>query len=176
MGNCCVVRPEELEEPCRNSILILQMNVESCLLKCRQLCQQSRSEAEAEVLSYQAWSLRMLKSTNEEDGNGGCPTHRSHRNCGFSLYHPCLILIHGSSAGKTGRAPTPLLQRLQLPHLLSRMHSLPSPHHGPSQPSKDTAAFPFLGRVRNPSKCSGFHSHQLITGARANWFSPASSL
>lgn len=145
MGNCCVVRPEELEEPCRNSILILQMNVESCLLKCRQLCQQSRSEAEAEVLSYQAWSLRMLKSTNEEDGSGGCPTHRSHRNCGFSLYHPCLILIHSSSAGKTGRAPTPLLQRLQLPHLLSRMHSLPSPHHGPSQPSKDAAAFPFLG-------------------------------
>lgn len=49
MDNCCVVRPEELEEPSRNSILILQMNVESCLLMSRQLCQQGRSEAEAEV-------------------------------------------------------------------------------------------------------------------------------
>lgn len=144
MGNCCVVRPEELEEPCRNSILILQMNVESCRLKSRQLCQQSWAEAEKYSLSYQAWSLRMLKNTNEDDGDGGCPTHRSHRNCGFSPYHSCLILTHGCSAGKTGRAPTPLLQRLHLPHLLSQMHSLPSPPHGPSQPSKDTAAFPFL--------------------------------
>lgn len=60
MGNCCVVRPEELEEPSRNSILILQMNVESCLLKSRQLCQQGRSEAEAEVL------VSGLESMDEE--------------------------------------------------------------------------------------------------------------
>lgn len=46
-----MVRPEELEEPSRNSILILQMNVESCLLMSRQLCQQGRSEAEADPCS-----------------------------------------------------------------------------------------------------------------------------
>lgn len=119
-----MVRPEELEEPSRNSVLILQMNVEACLLKSRQLCQQGRSEAEAEV-HVAGWSpwVQLLKSKNEDSDDGAAQSMTSQGNSGLSLCHsltphalsPFLAALQGKEWGPDPSTPilsTPILTYL----------------------------------------------------------------
>lgn len=68
----------------------------------------------------------MLKNTNEDDGDGGCPTHRSHGNCVLPV-SPMPDPDPWQLCREDWQDSNPSTPETVLAHLLSRMHSLPSP-------------------------------------------------